>query len=119
MYKLATIGAMVAALAIPATAPAHGTAGRHARGQIAGLPRAWSSCPNAATPCGAAGSLFGTRRPDRSRPSRSGGCSVCTTPTGITRRDDQGRLALSGRAAFLPCVRLEAATCAPRLTTFP
>ena len=35
MYKLATIGAMVAALAIPATAAAHGGAGRHARAQIA------------------------------------------------------------------------------------
>jgi len=35
MYKLATIGAMVAALAIPAAAGAHGTAGRHARAQIA------------------------------------------------------------------------------------
>ena len=55
MCKLATIGAMIAALAIPATAGAHGTAGRHDRGQIAGLPRAWSSCPNAATPCAAAG----------------------------------------------------------------
>jgi hypothetical protein len=55
MCKLATIGAMIAALAIPATAGAHGTAGRHDRGQIAGLPRAWSSCPNAATPYAAAG----------------------------------------------------------------
>ena len=35
MYKLATIGAMVAALAIPATAAAHGNSGRHARAQIA------------------------------------------------------------------------------------
>jgi hypothetical protein len=35
MYKLATIGAMVAALAIPATAAGHGTAARHARAQIA------------------------------------------------------------------------------------
>ena len=35
MYKLATTGAMVAALAIPATAAAHGTPGRHARAQIA------------------------------------------------------------------------------------
>jgi hypothetical protein len=35
MYKLATIGAMVAALAIPATATGHGTAARHARAQIA------------------------------------------------------------------------------------
>jgi len=35
MYKLATIGAMVAALAIPATAAGHGAAARHARAQIA------------------------------------------------------------------------------------
>ena len=35
MYKLAAIGATVAALAIPATAAGHGVNGRHARAQIA------------------------------------------------------------------------------------
>jgi hypothetical protein len=83
MYKLFSIGALVAALAVPAVTAGQGVRACHARVQVA--------CPQIfpGRPYGLCGGKiwFATRKPASSRRSRFGSCSIRTTAMRIARSD--------------------------------